>query len=378
MSQPIECKAAVLREFGKPLVIETITVEPPKAHEVRVKVLYTALCHTDAYTASGSDPEGATPAVLGHESAGVVESIGEGVTNVEVGDHVILLYTPECKKCKFCLSGKTNLCQAIRATQGQGVMPDGTSRFVDKDGKKLFHFMGVSGFSQYTVVADISVVAIDKKAELEVVCLLGCGVTTGVGAAQITANVQEGDTVAVWGCGTVGLGVVQGAKLRNAGRIIAIDTDDSQQKQDWAKYFGATDFINPTKISKTIQEHLIELTDGGLDFTFDCTGNTTVMRQALESAHKGWGQSIIIGVAASGKEISTRPFQLVTGRVWKGSAFGGVKGRSQLPEYVQQYMNGGLKVKEYITNHGTLPKINDAWDVMHSGKCLRFVLDMWK
>lgn len=375
-AKPLQCQAAVLREFGKPLSVETVTVDAPRAHEVRVKVLYTALCHTDAYTASGTDPEGLVPAVLGHESAGVVESIGDGVENVQVGDHVILLYTPECKKCKFCTSGKTNLCQAVRATQGKGLMPDGTVRFHDADGKDLFHFMGVSGFAQYTVVPDISLVAVDKRAPLDVVCLLGCGVTTGVGAAQITANVQKGDTVAVWGCGTVGLSVVQGAKLRGAARIFVLDLDDG--KEAWAREFGATDFVNPKKIKEaSVQEHLIAATDGGLDFTFDCTGNTDVMRQALESAHKGWGQSIIIGVADAGKEISTRPFQLVTGRVWKGSAFGGVKGRSQLPGFVEMYMQGSLKVKEYVTHHKTLATINDAWDVMHSGKCLRCVLDMW-
>jgi len=375
--QPIKCKAAVLREFGKPLSIETVTVDPPKAHEVRVKVLYSALCHTDAYTASGSDPEGQPNAILGHESAGQVESVGEGVTNVKPGDNVILLYTPECGKCKFCTSGKTNLCQAIRATQGNGVMPDGTVRFHDEQGKDLQHFMGTSGFSQYTVVADISLVAVKPEAPLSTVCLLGCGVTTGVGAAQITANVQKGDTVAVWGAGTVGLSVVQGAKLRGASRIFVLDLDSS--KEQWSREFGATDFVNPKELPEgtTVQNYLIEKTDGGLDFTFDCTGNVHVMRQALESAHKGWGQSVVIGVAASGQEIATRPFQLVTGRVWKGSAFGGVKGRSQLPEFVDMYMNGGLKVDEYITHHRNLESINAGWDDMHTGKCLRCVVDMW-
>lgn len=375
VGKPIECTAAVLREFGQPLNIEPVVVDPPKAHEVRVKVLYSALCHTDAYTASGSDPEGQNNAILGHESAGIVESIGEGVTNVKEGDHVILLYTPECKECKFCKSGKTNLCQKIRSTQGNGVMPDGSVRFHDKEGKPLQHFMGCSGFSQYTVVADISLVEVDPKAKLSTVCLLGCGVTTGVGAATITANVQKGDTVAVWGAGTVGLSVVQGAKLREAGRIIVLDLDDS--KEEWARQFGATDFINPSKIEGPIQEYLVKITDGGLDFTFDCTGNVNVMRQALESAHKGWGQSIVIGVAASGKEIATRPFQLVTGRVWKGSAFGGVKGRSQLPDFVDRYMKGDLMVEEYITHHRNLKDINKGWDDMHTGKCLRCVVDMW-
>lgn len=375
VGKPIECTAAVLREFGQPLNIEPVVVDPPKAHEVRVKVLYSALCHTDAYTASGSDPEGQNNAILGHESAGIVESIGEGVTNVKEGDHVILLYTPECKECKFCKSGKTNLCQKIRSTQGNGVMPDGSVRFHDKEGKPLQHFMGCSGFSQYTVVADISLVEVDPKAKLSTVCLLGCGVTTGVGAATITANVQKGDTVAVWGAGTVGLSVVQGAKLREASRIIVLDLDDS--KEEWARQFGATDFINPSKIEGPIQEYLVKITDGGLDFTFDCTGNVNVMRQALESAHKGWGQSIVIGVAASGKEIATRPFQLVTGRVWKGSAFGGVKGRSQLPDFVERYMKGDLMVEEYITHHRNLKDINKGWDDMHTGKCLRCVVDMW-
>ncbi|CCE78376.1 Piso0_000998 [Millerozyma farinosa CBS 7064] len=369
----IKCKAAVAWEAAKPLSIEEIEVAPPKAHEVRIKISHTGVCHTDAYTLSGVDPEGAFPVVLGHEGAGIVESVGEGVTSVKPGDHVIALYTPECGECKFCKSGKTNLCGKIRTTQGRGVMPDGTSRFKCK-GKELLHFMGCSTFSQYTVVADISVVAVNPKAESEKVCLLGCGITTGYGAATITANVQAGDNVAVFGAGCVGLSVVQGAAERKAGKIIVIDLNDS--KKEWATKFGATDFINPTSLPEgtSIVDKLIELTDGGCDFTFDCTGNVQVMRQALEACHKGWGQSIIIGVAAAGKEISTRPFQLVTGRVWKGAAFGGVKGRSQLPGIVEDYMDGKLKVAEFITHRQDLDHINQAFEDMHAGTCIRAVV----
>lgn len=355
--------------------IEEITVDPPKAHEVRIKITNTGVCHTDAYTLSGVDPEGAFPAILGHEGAGIVESVGEGVTNVQVGDHVIALYTAECKECKFCKSGKTNLCGAVRETQGKGVMPDGTSRFHCK-GKDLFHFMGCSTFSQYTVVADVSVVAIEKKAPLESVCLLACGVTTGYGAATVTANVQEGDNVAVFGAGCVGLSVIQGAALRKAKKIIAVDVNNS--KKEWAEKFGATDFVNPKELPEgtTIVQKLIEMTDGGCDFTFDCTGIVEIMRDALEACHKGWGQSIIIGVAAAGKEISTRPFQLVTGRVWKGSAYGGIKGRTQLPGMVQDYMNGKLKVDEFITHQQDLDHINTAFEDMRKGDCIRAVVTL--
>lgn len=370
--QTITCKAAVAWEAGKPLSIETVEVLPPRAHEVRIKVLHTGVCHTDAYTLSGSDPEGAFPIILGHEGAGVVESVGEGVTTVKPGDHVIALYTPECGECKFCKSGKTNLCSKIRETQGKGVMPDGTSRF-RCNGKDVLHFMGCSTFSEYTVVADISLVAIDQKAPLDKCCLLGCGITTGYGAATITANVQEGDTVAVFGAGAVGLSVVQGAVERKASRIIVVDIDD--KKKAWADKFGATDFINPKNVNRPIQQELVAITDGGLDFTFDCTGNVEVMRSALEACHKGWGTSVIIGVAAAGKEIGTRPFQLVTGRVWKGSAFGGVKGRSQLPGFVQNYMNGKLKVDEFITHQHPLDNINQAFDDMHAGDCIRAIIN---
>jgi S-(hydroxymethyl)glutathione dehydrogenase/alcohol dehydrogenase len=304
VGKPINCLAAVAWEAGKDLSIEEIEVAPPKAHEVRIQIYYTGVCHTDAYTLSGKDPEGAFPIVLGHEGAGIVESVGEGVTNVKPGDHVVALYTPECKECKFCKSGKTNLCGKIRATQGKGVMPDGTSRFKCK-GKDLLHFMGTSTFSQYTVVADVSVVAVQQDAPMDRTCLLGCGITTGYGAARITANVEEGSNVAVFGAGCVGLSVVQGAVAQKAGKIIVVDVNPT--KEEWAKKFGATDFVNPSKLEgQTIVEKLIEMTDGGCDYTFDCTGNVSVMRAALEASHKGWGQSIIIGVAAAGQEISTR------------------------------------------------------------------------
>lgn len=335
----------------------------------------TGVCHTDAYTLSGVDPEGAFPIVLGHEGAGVVESVGEGVDNVKVGDHVVALYTPECRECKFCKSGKTNLCGKIRATQGKGLMPDGSSRFKCQ-GKELLHFMGCSTFSQYTVVADISVVAVNPKADYDKTCLLGCGITTGYGAATITADVQEGDTVAVFGAGCVGLSVVQGAVQRKASKIIMVDILD--KKEEWAKKFGATDFINSGNLPEgtTIVDKLVEMTDGGCDYTFDCTGNVNVMRSALEACHKGWGTSVIIGVAAAGKEISTRPFQLVTGRVWKGAAFGGVKGRTQLPGIVDDYLDGNLMIDEFITHRRPLDKINSAFEDMHQGDCIRAVIDL--
>ncbi|KAG5363414.1 S-(hydroxymethyl)glutathione dehydrogenase [Yarrowia sp. B02] len=373
----ITCKAAVAWEAGKPLTLEEVEVAPPRAHEVRVKVTYTGVCHTDAYTLSGSDPEGIFPSVLGHEGAGIVESIGEGVTSVKPGDSVILLYTAECKECKFCKSGKTNLCQKVRATQGKGVLPDGTTRFKCK-GKELYSYMGCSSFSQYTVVADVSLVAVDATAPQDRTCLLGCGVTTGYGAATVTANVQKGDNVAVFGAGCVGLAVVMGAKERGAAKIIVIDINDN--KEAWGYKFGATDFINPTKLPEgtTIVDKLVEMTDGGCDFTFDCTGNVTVMRQALEACHKGWGQSIIIGVAAAGQEIATRPFQLVTGRVWKGSAFGGVKGRTQLPEIVERYKNGSFEIDNFITHSKPLKDINSAFTDLHKGDCIRTVVDMWQ
>ncbi|CEI89220.1 Putative S-(Hydroxymethyl)glutathione dehydrogenase [Rhizopus microsporus] len=374
--QVIKCRAAVAWEAGRPLSIEEVEVAPPKAHEVRIKILYTGVCHTDAYTLSGVDPEGVFPAILGHEGGGIVESVGEGVTDVAPGDHVIPLYTAECRKCKFCTSGKTNLCGSVRATQGRGLMPDETIRFTCK-GKPIYHYMGTSTFSEYTVVADVSVVKVDPKPSLEKLCLLGCGITTGYGAATKTVKVGENDSVAVFGVGCVGLSVIQGAAANKARRIIAVDINPDKEKI--ARKFGATDFVNPRDHPNTpIQNYLVDITDGGLEYTFDCTGNVDVMRSALEACHKGWGESVIIGVAAAGKEISTRPFQLVTGRVWRGSAFGGVKGRSEMGGLVQKYLDGQLKIDEFITHTFDLDHINDAFDAMHSGNCIRSVVSVAK
>ncbi|KAJ5966450.1 hypothetical protein N7481_013164 [Penicillium waksmanii] len=368
-------KAAIAWNAKEPLSLEDVEVAPPKAHEVRMKVLHTGVCHTDQYTLSGADPEGAFPSILGHEGAGIVESVGAGVTNVKPGDFVIALYTPECGECKFCRSGKTNLCGKIRDTQGKGVMPDGTSRFRAR-GKDILHFMGCSTFSQYTVLADISVVAVTDRIGTDRSCLLGCGITTGYGAAVFSAKVEEGSTIAVFGVGCVGLSIIQGAVRQKASRIIAIDLNDG--KESWARKFGATEFINPTKMprSKLLQEHLVEITDGGCDYTFDCTGNVTVMRTALEACHKGWGESIVIGVAAAGQEITTRPFQLVTGRTWRGCAFGGVKGRTQLPSLVDDYLNGQLMVDEFITHRLPIERLNEAFALMKEGGCIRCVVDM--
>jgi S-(hydroxymethyl)glutathione dehydrogenase/alcohol dehydrogenase len=358
-------------EAGKPLSIEEVDLEGPKAGEVLIRLVATGVCHTDAYTLSGADPEGAFPSSLGHEGGGVVEEVGQGVKSVEVGDHVIPLYTPECGECKFCKSGKTNLCQKIRVTQGQGLMPDGTSRF-SSGGKKILHFMGTSTFSEYTVLPEISVAKISKDAPLEKVCLLGCGITTGIGAVLNTAKVEPGSTVAVFGLGGVGLSCIQGAVMAKAGRILAVDINED--KEEMARALGATDFVNPKKYDKPIQEVIVELTDGGVDYSFECVGNVNLMRSALECCHKGWGESIIIGVAGAGQEIATRPFQLVTGRVWRGSAFGGVKGRSQLPGLVDNYMQGQIKVDEMITHTMGLEDINKAFDLMHEGVSIRSVI----
>ena len=371
MSKTIQSKAAVAWKAGAPLTIETVDVAPPKAGEVRIKVIASGVCHTDAFTLSGDDPEGIFPAILGHEGGGIVESIGEGVTSVAVGDHVIPLYTPECGECKFCLSGKTNLCQKIRETQGKGLMPDGTTRF-SINGEPIYHYMGCSTFSEYTVLLEIALAKVNPAATLEEVCLLGCGVTTGMGAVMNTAKVQAGDTVAIFGLGGIGLSAVIGAKMAKASRIIAIDINES--KFELAKQLGATDCINPKDYDKPIQEVIVELTDGGVDFSFECIGNVDVMRSALECCHKGWGESVIIGVAGAGKEISTRPFQLVTGRVWRGSAFGGVKGRSELPDYVERYLAGEFKLSDFITHTMALENINDAFDLMHEGKSIRSVI----
>ncbi|MBU84403.1 MULTISPECIES: S-(hydroxymethyl)glutathione dehydrogenase/class III alcohol dehydrogenase [unclassified Alcanivorax] len=367
----MKSRAAVAWEAGKPLQIEDVDVAGPKAGEVLVQIVATGVCHTDAYTLSGKDPEGIFPSILGHEGAGIVQEVGEGVTSLKPGDHVIPLYTAECRQCKFCLSGKTNLCQAVRATQGQGLMPDSTSRF-SLNGKLLHHYMGTSTFSEYTVVPEISLAKVSKEAPLDKICLLGCGVTTGIGAVLNTAKVEPGSTVAVFGLGGIGLSVIQGAVMAKAERIIAIDTNPA--KETLARQFGATDFINPKDYNNSIQEVIVELTDGGVDYSFECIGNVNVMRSALECCHKGWGESIIIGVAGAGEEISTRPFQLVTGRVWKGSAFGGVKGRTELPGYVDRYMNGEIKIDEFVTHTMGLDEINTAFDLLHEGKSIRSVI----
>ena len=369
--QSIKCKAAIAWGPGQPLSIEEVEVMPPQAGEVRVRIVATGVCHTDAFTLSGEDPEGVFPCILGHEGGGIVESVGEGVTSVKVGDHVIPLYTPECGECKFCKSGKTNLCQKIRATQGKGLMPDGTTRF-SKDGQPIYHYMGTSTFSEYTVLPEISIAKVDPAAPLEEVCLLGCGVTTGICAVMNTAKVKEGESVAIFGLGGIGLSAIIGARLAKAGRIIAIDINES--KFELARKLGATDCINPNDFDKPIQEVIVEMTDGGVDFSFECIGNVKVMRAALECCHKGWGESVIIGVAGAGQEISTRPFQLVTGRVWRGSAFGGVRGRSELPSYVQRYMQGEFKLDDFITHTMPLEQINEAFDLMHEGKSIRTVI----
>lgn len=367
----MKVKAAVAWGPNQPLKIETVDLEGPKKGEVLVRIVASGVCHTDAYTLSGVDPEGIFPVILGHEGAGIVEEVGEGVTTLKKGDHVIPLYTPECRECKFCLSGKTNLCQKIRETQGKGLMPDGTTRF-SKDGKPIYHYMGTSTFAEYTVVPEIALAKIDPKAPMDKVCLLGCGVTTGIGAVLNTAKVEEGATVAVFGLGGIGLSVIQGAKMAKAKQIIAIDINNA--KFEMAKKFGATDCVNPKEIKGTVVDEVIKLTDGGADYSFECVGNTTLMRQALECCHKGWGESVIIGVAAAGQEISTRPFQLVTGRVWKGSAFGGVKGRTELPGYVDKYMSGEINLDDLVTYKMPIERINEAFDLMHEGKSIRSVV----
>jgi S-(hydroxymethyl)glutathione dehydrogenase / alcohol dehydrogenase len=367
----MKSRAAVAWEAGQPLSIEEVDVAGPKQGEVLVRIIATGVCHTDAYTLSGADPEGAFPSILGHEGGGIVEEVGPGVTSVKVGDHVIPLYTPECGECEYCKSGKTNLCQKIRVTQGKGLMPDGTSRFSSK-GKQILHFMGTSTFSEYTVLPEISIAKINKEAPLEKVCLLGCGITTGIGAVINTAKVQPGSTVAIFGLGGVGLSCIQGAVMAKAGRILAVDINPD--KEEMARALGATDFVNPKNYDKPIQEVIVDLTDGGVDYSFEAVGNTKLMRAALECCHKGWGESTIIGVAGAGQEICTRPFQLVTGRVWRGSAFGGVKGRSQLPGMVDQYMQGQIKVDEMITHTMGLDEINHAFELMHEGKSIRSVI----
>ena len=367
----MKTRAAVAFEAKQPLEIVELDLDGPKDGEVLVEIMATGICHTDAYTLDGLDSEGIFPSVLGHEGAGIVREVGAGVSSVKPGDHVIPLYTPECGQCKSCLSGKTNLCTAIRATQGKGVMPDGTSRFSYK-GQAVHHYMGCSTFSNFTVLPEIAVAKIRKDAPFQTSCYIGCGVTTGIGAVTNTAKVEAGANVIVFGLGGIGLNVIQAARMVGANMIVGVDLNDD--KAEWGTKFGMTHFVNPSNIDGDIVQHLVALTDGGADYTFDCTGNTTVMRQALEACHRGWGVSTVIGVAAAGKEISTRPFQLVTGRVWQGTAFGGVKGRTDVPKIVDWYMNGKIEIDPMITHVLTLDEINKGFDLMHEGKSIRSVV----
>jgi len=367
----MEVKAAVAYEAGKPLAIETVQLDGPRAGEVLVEIKATGVCHTDAYTLSGKDPEGLFPAILGHEGAGIVVEVGKGVTSVKPGDHVIPLYTPECRQCEYCLSRKTNLCQAIRATQGRGLMPDGSSRF-SIDGKMLHHYMGTSTFANYTVLPEIAVAKIREDAPFDKVCYIGCGVTTGIGAVIYTAKVEPGARVVVFGLGGIGLNVIQGARMVGASQIVGVDLNPA--KRALAEKFGMTDFVNPKEVEGDLVQYLVDLTKGGADYSFECIGNVNVMRQALECCHKGWGVSTIIGVAGAGEEIRTRPFQLVTGRVWMGSAFGGARGRTDVPKIVDWYMDGKINIDDLITHVMPLEKINDAFDLMHKGESIRSVV----
>ena len=366
----MDVKAAVAHAAGKDLSIETVRLEGPRASEVLVEIMATGICHTDAFTLSGGDPEGIFPAILGHEGAGVVREVGADVTSLAVGDHVIPLYTPECRACKFCLSGKTNLCGAIRETQGQGLMADGSSRF-SLGGQPIYHYMGTSTFANFTVVPEIALAKIRADAPFDKVCYIGCGVTTGIGAVMNTAKVEAGASVAVFGLGGIGLNVIQGARLAGAERIIGIDLNNG--RKSLAERFGMTDFVNPTEVHDTVQA-IVDMTDGGVDYSFECIGNVNVMRQALECCHKGWGESIIIGVAGAGQEIATRPFQLVTGRVWKGTAFGGAKGRSDVPQIVDWYMDGKINIDDLITHRLSLEDINQGFELMHAGESIRSVV----
>ncbi|MGF1677525.1 MAG: S-(hydroxymethyl)glutathione dehydrogenase/class III alcohol dehydrogenase [Rivularia sp. (in: cyanobacteria)] len=367
----MEVKAAVAYEAGKPLSIETVNLEGPLCGEVLIEIKASGICHTDAYTLSGKDPEGLFPAILGHEGAGVVVDIGKGVTSLKKGDHVIPLYTPECRQCEYCLSLKTNLCQAIRSTQGKGLMPDGTSRF-SIGGERLYHYMGTSTFANYTVLPEIAIAKIRKDAPFEKVCYIGCGVTTGIGAVIFTAKVEPGSKVIVFGLGGIGLNVIQGARMVGADMIIGVDINPT--KRELAEKFGMTHFVNPKEVEGDLVAYLVDLTKGGADYTFECIGNVKVMRQALECCHKGWGQSIIIGVAGAGEEISTRPFQLVTGRVWKGSAFGGARGRTDVPKIVDWYMQGKINIDDLITHVMPIEKINEGFELMHQGESIRSVV----
>ena len=367
----MKSRAAIAFEAGKPLEIVEVDLAGPQEGEVLVEIKATGICHTDEFTISGGDPEGLFPAIMGHEGAGVVMEVGKGVTSLAKGDHVIPLYTPECRECEYCLNPKTNLCQKIRATQGKGMMPDGTSRFSYK-GKMVHHYMGCSTFSNYTVLPEISLAKVRKDAPFDKICYIGCGVTTGIGAVINTAKVETGSTAIVFGLGGIGLNVIQGLRLASASMIVGVDLNE--ERASWGKRFGMTHFVNPSRVEGDLVAHLVNLTNGGGDYTFECIGNVKVMRVALEAAHKGWGQSIIIGVAGAGQEISTRPFQLVTGRSWRGTAFGGARGRTDVPKIVDWYMNGKIEIDPMITHTLPLEKINHAFDLMHEGKSIRSVV----
>ncbi|MDH3714039.1 MAG: S-(hydroxymethyl)glutathione dehydrogenase/class III alcohol dehydrogenase [Gammaproteobacteria bacterium] len=367
----MKTRAALAFEAGKPLEIVEVDLQGPQAGEVLVEIKATGICHTDEFTLSGADPEGLFPAILGHEGAGVVVEVGDGVTSVQPGDHVIPLYTPECRVCEYCLHPKTNLCQAIRATQGQGLMPDGTSRFSYR-GQQLFHYMGTSTFANHTVLPEIAVAKVRSDAPFENICYIGCGVTTGIGAVVNTAKVEPGANVVVFGLGGIGLNVIQGARMVGANMIVGVDTNDG--KEEWGRKFGMTHFVNPDNVPGDLAAHIVELTGGGADYSFECIGNVEVMRAALECAHKGWGESIIIGVAGAGQEISTRPFQLVTGRSWRGTAFGGARGRTDVPKIVDWYMDGRIQIDPMITHKLQLEDINQAFDLMHAGESIRSVV----
>ena len=372
LGEKMKTRAAVALEAGKPLEVMEVNLEGPKEGEVLIEIKATGICHTDEFTLSGADPEGLFPAILGHEGAGVVVETGPGVKDLKVGDHVIPLYTPECRECEYCLNPKTNLCQAIRETQGKGLMPDGTSRFSLLDGTPILHYMGCSTFSNYTVLPEIALAKISSEAPFEKVCYIGCGVTTGIGAVMNTAKVEIGSRAIVFGLGGIGLNVIQGLRLAGADQIVGVDLNSS--KRSMAEKFGMTDFVNPSEVKEDLVAYLVNLTGGGADYTFDATGNVNVMRTALESAHKGWGESIIIGVAPAGAEISTRPFQLVTGRVWKGTAFGGARGRTDVPKIVDWYMEGKIQIDPMITHSFSLNDINKGFDLMHEGKSIRSVV----
>tara|TARA_R110000787_G_scaffold16622_52_gene51652 strand:- start:594 stop:1778 length:1185 start_codon:yes stop_codon:yes gene_type:complete len=368
---PMDTRAAVAFKAGEPLSIETVQLEGPRAGEVMVEIKATGLCHTDEFTRSGADPEGAFPAILGHEGAGVVVEVGPGVTSLKKGDHVIPLYTPECRQCEYCISGRTNLCQAIRVTQGQGLMPDGTSRF-SINGEKILHYMGCSTFANHTVLPEIALAKVREDAPFDKICYIGCGVTTGIGAVINTAKVKPGDNVVVFGLGGIGLNVIQGARMVGADKIVGVDLNPA--RREIAEKFGMTHFVNPSEVEGDLVPYLVDLTNGGADYSFECIGNVDVMRQALECCHKGWGESIIIGVAGAGQEIRTRPFQLVTGRVWRGTAFGGAKGRTDVPKIVDWYMEGKINIDDLITHTMPLEDINKGFDLMHAGESIRSVV----